>query len=371
MKKIAFIAVNDTAPWGGSEELWAQTALRMAQMGYTIGASVKGWKTKPAKIAELEQSQISVTYRNSDRNKLDKAAFFLHRGKQFYQWLDRFRPDLALISQSANCDGLLWMEACAQRDIPYAVVSHVAAENHWIPDSSAARLAQAFAQAKQSFFVSQDNIDLTAKQIGANIPNASVIRSPYNVSRHAAPLWLPTEKGFKLACVGRMHPTSKGQDLILEVMRLEKWRDRPLTVTFFGEGEHKESLKRLADLWNLENVKFGQFTSDVESIWENHHALILPSRYEGGPLVTVEAMLCGRPCIVTNLALNKECIQDNVNGFLIKAPIAELVDEALERAWQQRENWYELGKAAAVKVRQVIPADPISVFTEKIVNLLN
>ena len=55
-------------------------------------------------------------------------------------------------------------------------------------------------------------------------------------------------------------------------------------------------------------------------IWAEHHALVLPSRFEGMPLVVVEAMLCGRPCIVTDVGGNAELIRDGINGFLAKAP---------------------------------------------------
>nr|WP_242026932.1 glycosyltransferase [Leptolyngbya sp. FACHB-17] len=183
--------------------------------------------------------------------------------------------------------------------------------------------------------------------------------------------WRPTDEGFKLACVGRINPISKGQDILFEVLRSSKWKNRPLTVTLFGGGEHTETLKRLKTLWELHNIEFGQFTSNIEEIWATHHGLILPSRYEGLPLVVVEAMLCGRMCIVTDVAGNTELVEDNVNGFVAKAPIPELLDEALERAWQQREFWYEMGQAAAHKVREVIPPDPIAVFAQDLEALLH
>lgn len=370
MKKIAFISLNATAPWGASEELWSQTAIHLAQNGCTVGVNVKGWASKPKQLEAVERAQCAVTYRWYDKTPLHKAVFIATRGKRFYRWLDWFRPEFVVISQSSNHDGLTWMEACMARKIPYVTISHVAAENYWLPDAPTERLVQAFAQAEKCYFVSQDNIDLTIKQIGADIPNASIVRNPYNVAHDASPPWASTESGFKLACVGRLHPTSKGQDLILEVLRADKWKNRPLNVTFFGTGEHQNTLKRLSDFWKIKNVEFGGFTDNVESIWATHHALILPSRYEGVPLVLIEAMLCGRPCIATNIAGTKEFVDDNVNGFAVKAPTAELLDEALERAWQQRESWYEMGKAAAHKVRGMIPPDPIAVFTQDLETLL-
>ncbi len=370
MKKIAFVGINNSSPWGGSEELWARTAIHLAKQGYSVGVNVKGWQPKPKQIQAVE-AVCATTYCWSDRNLIEKLAFMVQRGKNFYRWLDRFRPDLVVISQSCNNDGLFWMEACLARNIPYVAIAQSASENYWYSDALNQRLAIAYTHAQKCYFVSQRNLDLTVKQIAAELPQAKVVRNPFNVSYTAMPTWKPTSEGFKLACVGRINPISKGRDLLFEVLRLEKWKNRPLKVTLFGDGGHTETLKRLQTLWELHMVEFGQFTSNIEDIWATHHGLILPSRYEGLPLVVVEAMLCGRTCIVTDVAGNTELVEDNINGFVAKAPTVELLDEALERAWQQRESWYEMGKAAAQKAREVIPPDPIAVFAQDIETLLH
>lgn len=369
MKKIAFIGVNSTAPWGGSEALWAQTAVRLAQSGYQVGVNVKGWTTKPKQIQTLE-AMCSVTYRYYDRNLLEKLTFIAQRGKQFYRWLDRFQPDLAVISQACNNDGLYWMEACAARKIPYVTIAQSGSEQYWYPDALNQRLANAYRQTQRCYFVSQRTLDLTVKQIAIALPQAEVVRNPFNVAYDAAPSWTSTDTGFKLACVGRINPVSKGQDVLFEVLRSPKWKNRPLTVTLIGAGDHIETLKRLKTLWDLSNIEFGSFTPNIEEVWATHHGLILPSRYEGLPLVIVEAMLCGRMCIVTDVAGNTELVEDEVNGFVAKAPTPELLDEALERAWEARESWYELGKVASEKVRRVISPDPIEDFSQEIEQIL-
>lgn len=370
MKKIAFIAINNTAPWGGSEELWAQTAVRMAQSGISVSVNLKGWNNTPKQVQAVA-AVCSTTYRYYDRTLVEKLAYRIQQGKHFYRWLDRVRPDLVVISQAGNNDGLPWMEACIERQIPYVTISHIASENYWFLDEPNHRLAIAYTQAKRCYFVSQNTLNVTVKQIAVDLPQARIVRNPFNVAYTASPTWKPTHEGFKLACVGRLNLVSKGQDILFEVLRSSKWKTRPLRVTLFGEGGHFQTLKRLRDLWDLQNVEFGQFTPNVESIWQTHHGLILPSRYEGLPLVVVEAMLCGRTCIVTNVAGNTELVDDDINGFVAKAPTSEFLDEALERAWQRRESWYEMGKVAAQKVREVIPSDPIAVFATELEALLH
>jgi hypothetical protein len=55
MKRIAFVSTNDMTPWSGSEELWSQAAISIANQGFTVGVNIKGWKPTPKKIQELEQ----------------------------------------------------------------------------------------------------------------------------------------------------------------------------------------------------------------------------------------------------------------------------------------------------------------------------
>ncbi len=368
MSKIAFVTVNQDAPWGGSEELWVKTALHLAAQGHQVSASVRGWPSKPAPIQQLEQT-IAVSYRWYDKTLLHKLAYRVYRNRLFDGWLDKIRPDLVIISQAINFDGLDWMESCRHRRIPYATICQAAAESHWVTDDLATRLRPAYQAAIKNYFVSQRNIDLTVKQIGGYLGETAVVRNPFKVNYDAAPPW-PQADVIQLACVGRLQPISKGQDILFEVLRADKWQQRPLKVTLFGSGPNEQSLRALKDLWQLDNVEFGQFTHDVEGIWRSHQALILPSRYEGLPLVVVEAMLCGRPCIVTDVAGNTELVEDNINGFIAKAPTAELLDEALERAWQNREYWYDMGKVASAKVREMIPRDPIATFADNLESLV-
>ncbi len=369
-RRIAFIAVNQSAPWGGSEELWAQSALRMAKMGYAVGVNVQGWEPSVPQVDELAQAGCEIGYRWYNKTPLHLLRFKLYKSETYYRWLDRFKPDLAVISQASNIDGLGWMEACLSRNIPFAPIAEAAAPNYWPPDERAQRLKVAYERSAACYFVSQGNIDLTVKQIASDLAHAQVVRNPFKVAYDAAPAWPQSDEPLKLACVGRLEPFSKGQDLLFEVLRTEKWRARSLQITLYGNGTSKATLAGLKALWNLEQIKFGDYVDDVESIWANHHGLILPSRYEGLPLAVVEAMLCARPCIVTDVAGNTELIQDNVHGFIATAPHVGCLDQALERAWQQRDRWEAMGQAAAVQVRRLVARDPIGDFVRKLEDIL-
>ncbi len=237
----------------------------------------------------------------------------------------------------------------------------------WPPDRDAERLAESYEKACASYFVSQANLDLSRHQFGSALSNAKVVRNPFNV-RYDAQLPWPADSadGLALACIGRLDVISKAQDVLLQVLGLPHWRERKVRVSLIGEGPHERGLRRMAEQLNLGNVEFMGQRDNIEEIWSGHHALVLPSRFEGMPLVVVEAMLCGRACIATDVGGNRELIRDGINGFLAKAPTVELLDEAMGRAWENRERLMEMGCRAAKDVREWVSPDPGEDFTREL-----
>ena len=145
-----------------------------------------------------------------------------------------------------------------------------------------------------------------------------------------------------------------------------------MKVRFYGHDQgNKRQLEELIKLHGLENqLVYEGYKKDVAEIWEQNHALLLPSRYEGAPLVVIEAMLCNRMAIATDIGRNRELIDDNESGFIASGATIELLDECLERAWQKRNEWKKIGELAGEHIRQRYPADPVKEFKEKIERLV-
>ena len=373
--RIVFISGMAGAPWGGSEVLWSQAALRLRAAGHAVLASVVRWPETPEPIQHLRTAGIVV-----DERQLVPASLFqtvlakLLRQppqppdiKASWRRILAFQPDLIYLSDGGVTCGLKWVSRCQAAGIPYVLMVHANAEQWWPNDESVPVWLAAYAGARQAYFVSQANLTLLEMQLAARVTNAEVVRNPFNVSWQANPAWPVADGVFKLACVGRLDAGAKGQDLLLQVLAMDKWRARPWQVTLFGTGPNATGLKRLAEFYQLGNrVKFAGHVANVEEIWCNHHALIQPSRYEGLPLTVVEAMLCGRLVIVTDVAGAPELVEDNVTGFVAAAPSVTLLDEAMERAWERRDEWQALGQAAALSIRKQIPADPAQIFVDKL-----
>ena len=87
---------------------------------------------------------------------------------------------------------------------------------------------------------------------------------------------------------------------------------------------------------------------------------------EGNALSLIEAMICGRVPITTDVGRAAELIDDNRSGFVAPAATARLIDEVLERAWQRRHDWQAMGQEAARAIRQRHSLKPGEDFADRI-----
>ena len=375
---VVFVSGNRT--WGGSEELWSATAAVLASDGHSVTVFKSAVDDSEPRIRRLRA--LSCRIRDLARFPLMPRRLFtlvrsLSSGAAYGHEVVRLliglalsrRPDLVVVSQGGNHDGYFLAEVCHRLRLPYAIVSHKASELYWPADWQQKTIAAVYRAARACFFVSEHNRRLTEEQLGFALPRAAVVRNPFLVPWEPRTDWPDDRQELRLACIGRLHPKEKGQDLLLRVLARRRWSDRPLSVTFYGDGLQRASLERMARNLGLTNVTFAGFMRDVPAIWSGHHGLILPSRCEGMPITLVEAMLSGRVPIVTDVGGNAEVVDDGATGYLAAAPTEDALDDAMERAWNERHKWREIGAAAAARIRMLIPREPERCFAMGLVEL--
>ena len=366
--KLGFYSTATGLSWGGSEVLWGYAALLLQEKNYHLGVNYE-WHPKCPEVLDKIQQKGGIIFwrrkkthrglKRSIRKRLDKL---LKRYKR--TWLDEFKPDFVLITVAFHLDDLSIASECKKRDIPYAINLQAASWNYWMPDRKLEHFRSAYTDAKKCFFLSEENKEIVEANLALQLGSTQIVDNPFNISIQEPLAWPDEDEIFKLACVGRLSFPSKGQDLIIRVMRENKWRQRPIHIAFWGAEEdcHRQ-LEELIQLYDLEHcMSIAGFSTNLVELWSDHHALLLPSRHEGLPMVTVEAMLAGRPCIVTDCGRNGELVDDNETGFLISAAVASCLDEALERAWSKRNKWEQMGKLASERIRQRYSSTPVEDF---------
>lgn len=303
------------------------------------------------------------------------GAVFRARNLWLSLKLRRCRADLAVISQGGSYDGI-WPvnlpEICRAAGMAYVIVCQKSSETEWPFDTRRRVIHEAYAGADRLFFVSDHNRRVTAQQLGTPLDHSEVVRNPTLLTTSGPLPWPePGDGQIRLACVGRMWPVEKGQDVLLNVLARDRWRGRAVEVDFYGEGPMEQGLREMARYLNLTNVRFRGQVPDITAVWRDHHALVLPSRAEGLALAQVEAMQCGRPPIVAAAGGAGELVDDGVEGFIAPAATEDEFDAAMERAWRRRDEWQAIGRRAAERMTRDVPSDPCAAFADRLETLID
>jgi len=152
----------------------------------------------------------------------------------------------------------------------------------------------------------------------ANWGKLEVARLGVDPSLYAAARTSSRAAPFTMLCVGRLTP-AKGQHLLLEAMARLRERGEQVQLVLVGDGPDRVSLQALAQQLQLEEIVTfcGALNQDeVKAAYQRCDAFVLPSFAEGIPVVLMEAMAFGLPCVSTRIAGIPELITDGENGFL-------------------------------------------------------
>ena len=82
---------------------------------------------------------------------------------------------------------------------------------------------------ERCYFVSEENRETLQSNLGIELSRCEIVDNPFTIRRRCrSGLAVAPREFWKLACVARIHFPSKSQDLLVRVLRLPKWRARPL-----------------------------------------------------------------------------------------------------------------------------------------------
>ena len=152
------------------------------------------------------------------------------------------------------------------------------------------------------------------------------------------PLWV---------VAGRLEE-QKGQDLLLEALvpLLRIGLDFSLVVA--GDGSRRGWLEQRALSLGLSpRVQFVGQLDDVGALLAAADGVVLPSRWEGLPLVLLEAMARGRPIVATAVGGVADALEDGVTGTLVPPNDVAALSAALEHLHRRADRAWRLGQAAA------------------------
>lgn len=154
------------------------------------------------------------------------------------------------------------------------------------------------------------------------IPNFS----PYPVSTKQN----VTDKN-KVIAVGRLTDQKNFLHLLKAwekvFLKIPNWK-----LCIYGEGEQQNLLNEYIQSKNLENIFLEDVTAEIKTVYEESSFFVMSSKYEGLPMVLIEAQSFGLPVVSYNCPNGpSDVIIDGYNGFLIENQnIDQLAEKILE-----------------------------------------
>lgn len=156
--------------------------------------------------------------------------------------------------------------------------------------------------------------------------------------------------------LGRLED-AKGIDILLKgLASMEKQPGIPrMKLVLAGTGLQEDLIRyeRLADKLVSECVFFGWADEDAKcTLFKQSDLLILPSRREVFPVVLLEAMSRGVPCVASDCGSIPEIIEDGVSGVTFKAGDVDSFAEKASSVFKESSLRRQYAEIAYEKVRK-------------------
>ena len=150
----------------------------------------------------------------------------------------------------------------------------------------------------------------------------------------------------KFLAIGRFSPKHKGFDLLIKAFAVFARQNSDWTLEIVGEGEEEIIYRQLIIENKLEKrVKLCPFTKDIQRHYAGASAYVLSSRWEGQPLVLVEAMAHGLPIVSSDLPVAKELLEGRDCGIFFNCGDINDMALALNRMSSTTE-WADMSENA-------------------------
>ena len=152
----------------------------------------------------------------------------------------------------------------------------------------------------------------------------------------------------KFLAIGRFSPQHKGFDLLIQAFNMFAKENKEWTLDLIGEGVEEPTYRDLINKYQLqERISIHPFTSQIQKYYSSAHIYVLSSRWEGMPLVLMEAMSHGLPIVSSDLPVSKE-IMGNFGLYFENGNVEQLAEQmiaATQIDWKKKsEEAIEIAK---------------------------
>ncbi len=172
---------------------------------------------------------------------------------------------------------------------------------------------------------------------------------------------LEVENNYVIGHIGRFN-YQKNHEFLIRIFKTVYDKDPNARLLLIGTGELEASVKQQVHELSLDSVvQFLGVRHDIPELMQAMDCFLLPSRFEGLPVVAVEAQAAGVPCVLARDGITEQVkITESVEFLNLDQSVDEWAKEILKQA-DKREDNYQVMKErgfnideAAVKLMNIL-----------------
>ncbi|MBL0652713.1 glycosyltransferase family 4 protein [Aeromonas caviae] len=354
MKKICFF-MGDLNQAGGTERVSSVIASELQCHGYQVHMLSLQCGNKP--FFELDDGvHVSQLFTTAGRGMLRLPLAIL----RLRLYLQRHSIDILIDVESMLA--LYALPAVMGLNIRHICWEHF---NYSVDLGKANRrlarkLAARFADDVVTLTERDKQLWLTNATCKANI---TAIPNPVTIS---LPTEINTDKKKLFLAVGRL-TYQKGFDLLLQAWAQAAPLHPDWRLRIVGDGEDKTLLEQLRCKLNIESsTELVPKTSNIAEHYQQASFYVMSSRFEGLPLVLIEAQAYGLPIVSFDCDTGPaEIIKHRETGWLCEAGNVSFLSEGINMAIKA--NWYEFSSKSIENSKDY----SLPVITERWIKLLS
>lgn len=152
---------------------------------------------------------------------------------------------------------------------------------------------------------------------------------------------LQIEDKFVIGHIGRFC-YQKNHDLLIDIFNEVLKKKENARLLLIGEGELEEEIKQKVERLGIDDkVIFLGRRNDAYRYYQAMDLFLLPSRYEGLPVVGVEAQAAGLPCIFSSEVTSETKLLDSTIFVSCNAKVGEWTNKVINLSKTERKNMQE------------------------------
>jgi glycogen(starch) synthase len=318
------VVSNQYAPAiGGIEVLLRQLCPALRDRGHEVSVLTSTHRDAPDARSEIDGIPVHRVGLIQALMKRDPAGVARAR-RAAARVLDEVAPDVV---HGHDLGANLWVVMRAGSGVPVITTMHVGGLGT-LEVSQLGPMTQLLCRTSWLTGVSQAVVDDAVRLVPELADRCSVIVNGVPPSPEPEP---PDPQGHRIVGAGRLAP-EKGFDVLLRALPAVLARHPSTELLLAGDGPCRQELETLLDELDIRaavTMAGGVRHDRIPGLLASANVVAIPSRYEGMPLIALEAAAAGRPLVATPSPGIAEVVVDGATGTLVPSEDPEAMAVAL------------------------------------------